>query len=61
MTFLTFTIGKFESSKFWNCLSKTKILQSYLEIANSESESQQSTLQMNESEQKWVILPRKFN
>ncbi len=50
MTFLTFTIGKFKSSKFQNCRSETEILQSDFEITNSESESQQSTSQMNESE-----------
>ncbi len=52
LTFLTFMIGKFESSKFQNCLSKTKFLGSYFEITNSKSESQQSALQMNETEQK---------
>ncbi len=48
---LTFTIAKYKSSKFWYCTSETKILQSYFEIANSESESQQSTFeQLNKSE-----------
>jgi len=42
-------IGKFESSKFQNCLHKTEIQQSYYEITNSKSESQQRTSQMNES------------
>jgi len=50
LIFLTFTIGKFESSKFQNCPSKTEILQLYFEITNSESKSPQSTSQMNESE-----------
>ncbi len=44
----------FESSKVQNCPSETEILQSYFEIPNCESESQQSTSQMNESEQKWM-------
>ncbi len=47
MTFLTFTIGKFESSEFHDCLTETKILHSYFEITNSESKS---TSQMNKSE-----------
>ena len=59
--FLTFLIDKFESSKFWNCLSETEILQSYFKITNSKSESQQSILQMNEREQKWIILPWKYH
>jgi hypothetical protein len=53
-------ISKFESSKFQNCPSKTEILQLYFKIANSESESQQIKLQLNEREQKGWILPRKF-
>ncbi len=52
LTFLTFMINKFESSKFQNCLSKTEILWSYFKITKNKSESQQSTSQMNESEQK---------
>jgi hypothetical protein len=40
-------IGKMESSKFQNCPSETEIMLSYFEITNSESESQQSTLQNN--------------
>ncbi len=37
-------------SKFQNCPSETEIPGSYFEITNSESKSQQSTLQMSESE-----------
>jgi len=44
-------IGKYETSKFRNCLSETEILQSYFEITKSENESQQSTLH----------TPRKFH
>ncbi len=50
LEFLTFTIGKYESSKLQNCPSETEILQSYSKIANSKSENQQSTSQMNERE-----------
>jgi hypothetical protein len=45
-------VQKFKSSKFQNCLSETKILQSYFKIVNIESKSQQSTSQMNEREQR---------
>jgi hypothetical protein len=48
----------FEGSKFQNCPSETEILHSYFEIPNCESESQQSTSQMNESEQNWMILAK---
>ncbi len=51
----------FESSKFQNCPSETEILQLYFEITNCKSESQQSTLQMNESEQNWMILAKKLS
>ncbi len=61
MTFLTFTIGKFKSSKFQNCPSETEILQSYFKITNNKTESQLSTSQVNESECRWMILPRKMN
>jgi hypothetical protein len=37
LTFLTFTIGKFENSKFQNCLSEPEILQSYFLITNSKT------------------------
>jgi hypothetical protein len=50
LEYLTFTIGKYKSSKFLNCPSETEILQSYFEIANSKSKSQQRTLQMNKIE-----------
>jgi hypothetical protein len=50
LTFLTFAIGKFETFLFQNCPNKTKILWSNFEITNSESESQQSALQLNEIE-----------
>ena len=40
LNFLTFTVDKFESSKFQNCLRKTEILRSYFEITNSKSKSQ---------------------
>ncbi len=43
-------IGKFESSKFQNCPSENKILQSNFEINNSESESLQSISQMDKIE-----------
>ncbi len=48
--FLTFTIGKFENSKFQNFPSEPERLWSYFEITNMESECQQRTSQMNESE-----------
>ena len=44
-------IGKFKSSKFWNCPSETEILQLYFEIANRESESWQRTSEMNERDE----------
>ncbi len=40
----------YKTSKFWNGPSETEILQSYFEIANSKSESQQSALHLNKSE-----------
>jgi len=42
MTFLTFAIAKFETSKFWICFNKTEILQSTFESTESKTESQQS-------------------
>ncbi len=59
-------IGKFESSKFWNCPSKTEILLSYFEISNRESKSQQKYIanewkgtKMNDFTEKilWNISP----
>ncbi len=47
--FLTFAIAKFKTSKFLICSDETKILQSTFESTESETESQQSTLQLNES------------
>ncbi len=47
--FWTFTIAKFETSKFWICMNKTKILESSFESTESETESQQSTSQLHES------------
>jgi hypothetical protein len=50
LTFLTFTNAKFETLKFQICLNKTKILQSSFESTESETESQQSTLQLHKSQ-----------
>ncbi len=47
LTFLSFAIAKFETSKFQICLKETKILQSSFESTESETESQQSTLQFH--------------
>jgi hypothetical protein len=46
------------SLKFQNCPNETEILQLNFEIINSESKSQQSTLQLNGKE--LIILPRHF-
>ncbi len=47
LTFLTFTIAKFETSKFQICLNETEILQSSFETTKSKTESQESTLQLH--------------
>jgi hypothetical protein len=51
LTFLTLAIKKSEISKFQISLKETKILQSTFESTKSESESQQSTLKLNESKE----------
>ncbi len=44
-----FAIAKFETLKFQICSNETKILQSTFESTESETESQQSTSQLNKS------------
>ncbi len=47
--FFNFHHRKFETSKFWICLNETEILQSSFKGIESDTESQQSTSQLNES------------
>jgi len=48
LTFLTFAIAKCETLKLQICSNETEILQSSFESTESETESQQSTSQLNE-------------
>jgi hypothetical protein len=57
LTFLTFTIAKFESSKFQISPKVTEILRTTFEITDNESESQHSASQLNESK---VFLTKKI-
>ncbi len=57
MTFLTFTIAKFETLKFRICSNDTKIFQSSFKSTKNKNKSQQSTLQCYKSS----VVPLKFH
>ncbi len=56
MIFKNFTIAKSEISKFQICPNETKILRSTFESTKSESESEQSTLKLNESKVLYIEI-----
>ncbi len=56
LTFWTFTIAKFKSSKFWICMNETEILESSFESTKSETESQQSSFKFASGKPSFIIL-----
>ncbi len=53
MTFWTFNIAKFETLEFWICANESEILELSFKSTESETESQQSTLQLHERLVQW--------
>ncbi len=49
LTFWTFAIAKFETSKFLICINETNILESSFKSTESETKSQQSTSKLHKS------------
>ncbi len=47
MTFWTYAIAKFKTSKFQICTNETEILESSFESTESETKSQQSTSKLH--------------